>query len=572
MAFGGMGILGVTKGGVKMQKKLLVGLTVCVFMLGVVGMAEASLISVASPDNDAQYVSSSTTTATVDGAAPFDAGGWSVYRVTYYDGSDYTFGTGFTYNAALIEMDLSKIPSNASIDNAILNINVAKVIQVYNYDTELAILSHLRSSGYTGDAASDYWHINGPSSEVDTLYHFYSGTSTGWMQIDVTNDIRIDADEGINWAAFWISPAPWEDQLQIVGEAKGVSIAGADYNAGALAPYLEIHYHLLSVSEPDISVTDSSDSDNDLEVPFGDIPNTSHTVTVTNLGDVDLKIGQIPYVLDQPGLFRPFSITDNCSNQTLAPSATCTLTILFIDPSPDTGSWGKVIRIPSDDPDESEVVVSMCGTSPGVPWPWTVSGTVPERVDAEAFERVTGSCLPKEGNHTPARPEPVSPEDGATGLETTVTFQWNGVTDLEGDPVTYEIRYCEDNEGIQENCVAAKVEGSTLTGSTNRTVYAGLGAGAGLLLFGVVIAGDGRRRRIALLAGMIILTAMLLVSCGKGTVTDVGGDVSGDTDTAILSYTVDGLSPDITYTWQVVASDDKGASNLSYVRSFTTGN
>ncbi len=329
---------------------------------------------------------------------------------------------------------------------------------------------------------------------------------------------------------------------------------------------------LAAVPEPDISVTDSSGTDNDLEVPFGDIPNTSHTVTVANLGDADLNIGQIPYVSDQPGLFWPFTITDNCSNQTIAPSASCTLTILFTDPSPDKGAWGKVVRIPSNDPDESEVVVSMCGTSPGESWPWTVSGTVPERVDAEAFERVSGSCLPEEGNHTPARPEAVSPEDGATGLETTVTFQWEGVTDPEGDPVTYEIRYCKDSKGTQENCDAVKVEDSTLTtGRADRTLYAGFGA-TGLLLFGVVFAGDARRRRIALLAGVIILTAMLLLSCGKGTVSDVGSNVSGETDTAILSYTVDGLSPGTTYSWQVVASDDKGAASLSYERSFSTGN
>ncbi len=46
---------------------------------------------------------------------------------------------------------------------------------------------------------------------------------------------------GINWAVFWLTPAPWEDPVQIVGEAKGVSVASADYTAGSLAPYLEIH-------------------------------------------------------------------------------------------------------------------------------------------------------------------------------------------------------------------------------------------------------------------------------------------------------------------------------------------
>ena len=197
-----------------------------------------TLISRAYPYNDAQYVDTSTGTPTVDGAASFNAGGWTVYRVYYYpDG----YGTGFTYNASLIEIDLSQIPSNGTIDSVILNINVVNVIQEYNYDTKLAILSHLRSSGYTGDAESDYWYIDGPPPEINTLYYFYSGSSAGWKQIDVTNHITRNLDEGINWAVFWISPAPWEDQLQIIGEAKGVSVAGADYNTGILAPYLEIH-------------------------------------------------------------------------------------------------------------------------------------------------------------------------------------------------------------------------------------------------------------------------------------------------------------------------------------------
>ncbi|HDH06112.1 MAG TPA: hypothetical protein ENH01_10470 [Nitrospirae bacterium] len=233
-----------------MRKKILAGLVTGLFMLGMAGMAEATLISKTYPYNDAQYVATSTGTPTVDGAAPFDAGGWSVYRV-YYDSSK--FGKGFTYNASLIEIDLSKIPSDDIIDSVILNINVAKVIQVYNDDRKLATLSHLRSSGYTGDAESDYLHIDGPPPEINTLYDFYSGSSTGWKQIDVTNDIIRNLDEDINWAAFWISPAPWEDQLQIVGEAKGISVFGADYDNGILAPYLEIHNQSLPLAPEPIS-------------------------------------------------------------------------------------------------------------------------------------------------------------------------------------------------------------------------------------------------------------------------------------------------------------------------------
>ncbi|GEM_PF-5917959 len=225
-----------------MRKKLLVGLATGLLMVGTVGAAKATLIiSRAYSHNDAQYVDTSTGTPTVDGLDPFNVGGWSVYRTYYGNGQ---FGTGFIYNASLIEIDISEIPSNAIIDSVILNINVVKVIQEYNDDTKLAILSHLRSSGYTGDAESDYWHIEGPTPEIDTLYNFYSGSSVGWKQIDVTNEIIKNVDEGVDWAVFWISPAPWEYKTHIthiVNEAKGVTVAGADYNAGILSPYLEIH-------------------------------------------------------------------------------------------------------------------------------------------------------------------------------------------------------------------------------------------------------------------------------------------------------------------------------------------
>ncbi|MEC4686263.1 MAG: M6 family metalloprotease domain-containing protein [Nitrospirota bacterium] len=504
---------------------------------------------------------------TRQGDTPAHMSAWSKYRLGWVTPTQVTYRlTDESIDAAATAADVYQLLSGSPSTGGeyFLVENRQRVTGTFDEGLPAAGLAiwHIEESR-TSNANECY-----PPSDCSATHYWVSlEQADGNLDLEKNNN-RGDSGDlypgSTNNTSFTGSSIPDSDLYN--GTASYVKVT----SISASAPTMTATF--IAVPEPDISVTDSSGTDNDLEVPFGDIPNTSHTVTVTNLGDADLNISQIPYVSDQPGLFWPFSITDNCSNQTLAPSATCTLTILFTDPSPDTGSWGKVVRIPSDDPDESEVVVAMCGTSPGEPWPWTVYLTVPERVDAEAYEKVTGSCLPEEGNHTPARPAPVSPEDGETGLETTVTFQWEGVTDPEGDPVTYEIRYCEDNEGTPENCIAAKVEESTLTGSPGRTIYAGLGAGAGLLLFGMVVAGDGRRRKIVLLAGIIILTAMLLVSCGKGTVTDVDNSVSGETDTAILSYTVEGLNPDTTYSWQVVASDDKGAASLSYVRSFTTVN
>ncbi|NOZ26323.1 MAG: hypothetical protein GXO94_09580, partial [Nitrospirae bacterium] len=328
------------------------------------------------------------------------------------------------------------------------------------------------------------------------------------------------------------------------------------------APALTMTATLSVLPEPDISVTDSSGPGRDRRVPFGDVPDTLHTVTVTNVGDTDLNIGQIPYVDGRPELFWPFVITDGCSNLTITPGGTCTVTILFSDPAPETGAWGKVLRIPSDDPDEPEVVVAMCGTSPGEPWPWSA----PAGMDPGAFERVSGSCLPQEGNHTPGRPEPLAPEDGSAGLGTTVTFRWLGVSDPEGDPVTYEIVYCEESGGLEENCVAE--EATAASADTDRTFRAGLGAGAGVLLLVTLLSGDARRKRLFLMAGMTVLAAVLLLSCGKETGYEPDGNAG--TDAAVLSHTVAGLSPGTAYTWRVSAKDDRGAAALSEARSFTT--
>ena len=111
---------------------------------------------------------------------------------------------------------------------------------------------------------------------------------------------------------------------------------------------------------PDITVTDSVLPDNDLQVPFGNVVmgvNSDRTVTVTNNGAADLVIGAIASV--NP-LAAPFSIpTDNCSNHTIAPAGSCTLTVRF-SPTAEVTS-NDSFDIPSNDPDENPVTVSVSG-------------------------------------------------------------------------------------------------------------------------------------------------------------------------------------------------------------------
>ena len=114
---------------------------------------------------------------------------------------------------------------------------------------------------------------------------------------------------------------------------------------------------------PDITVTDSVDPADDLDISFGDIyvtPGSSSdaTVTVTNDGTADLIIDT---VATANPLAPPFSIVnDNCSAQTIAPGESRTFTVRF-EPTA-TGEFEDSFDIPSNDPDENPVIVSVGGT------------------------------------------------------------------------------------------------------------------------------------------------------------------------------------------------------------------
>ena len=111
---------------------------------------------------------------------------------------------------------------------------------------------------------------------------------------------------------------------------------------------------------PAITVRDSIDPYDDLQMPFGEVRvgNFSEaTVSVTNDGTADLAIGDIA---SANALEAPFSIeSDNCSQETLTPRASCTLTVRFEPTTADP--FNDSFDIPSDDPDEDPVTVNVNG-------------------------------------------------------------------------------------------------------------------------------------------------------------------------------------------------------------------
>jgi hypothetical protein len=116
-----------------------------------------------------------------------------------------------------------------------------------------------------------------------------------------------------------------------------------------------------SLATPEIGVTDDTQPVDDLLVPFGNVTEATtrdRTITVTNVGGLDLAIGTIG---DTHALAAPFSVqTDNCSAQTLAPDEKCTVVVRFAPVA--TGSASDSLNIPSNDPNAASVTVQLTGT------------------------------------------------------------------------------------------------------------------------------------------------------------------------------------------------------------------
>ncbi len=175
-------------------------------------------------------------------------------------------------------------------------------------------------------------------------------------------------------------------------------------------------------------------------------------------------------------------------------------------------------------------------------------------------------------NNPPSAPQLIYPSEGQSGLGTTVEFVWEASTDPDGDTVSYRLQICKGND-FATGCV--DTGNASLAAKGSRSIFYA-GTGAGVLIFGMVLAGSaGNRRKTAVLLIAMVTVAALSVSCGTG------GGGTGDTapppgDTIItqegneVSQTVSGLRTATTYYWKVTALDGKGGVTESDVRSFTT--
>jgi hypothetical protein len=297
-----------------------------------------------------------------------------------------------------------------------------------------------------------------------------------------------------------------------------------------------------AIPVPGILVTDSITPTNDQQIPFGAVTAGSSadaTITVTNNGTANLVIGTIA---SADPLAAPFTILNNtCSGATVAPAATCTLTVHFAPTI--NGLVSDTFDIPSNLP-----AVTL-----------TVNGTGGIATSTPVTPGTLGAV-----NNPPTNPMLVSPTNGQLGVPTTTTFTWKKSLDPDGDVVKYHFIYSTDPNFVGATTVdvaAAKTAGLLL---------AGLGSmGGGIILFGFV-AGNGswRSRKSLLIIPVLLLMGTLFTACGGG-----GGSGTPTIPTPPadeVSTTVTGLAANTTYFWKVVADDGKGGLAASETFSFKT--
>ena len=158
-------------------------------------------------------------------------------------------------------------------------------------------------------------------------------------------------------------------------------------------------------------------------------------------------------------------------------------------------------------------------------------------------------------NAPPSAPTLLSPENGATGLGTTVDFEWKASTDANGDTITYDFFICENNTFDGSDCGPTTVSAVAKKGLTAFASY-----GSGLFIFGIVLMGGLKKKNPAFMIALIVTSGLVLGACNSG---------GGGGGPATLSHQESALKAGTTYHWKVLASDGKSRTESS-VRTFTT--
>ena len=293
-------------------------------------------------------------------------------------------------------------------------------------------------------------------------------------------------------------------------------------------PEMDVQGNAISIADGDAtpSATDHTDFGN-ADVSSGTV---ARTFTVENTGPGTLTLtDSSPYVIIAGTHTADFSVTSIPSSTVSGSGGTTTFEITF-DPSA-TGVRSATLSIANDDSDENPYNFSIQGAGTGVA-----------------------------ANNPPTAPELVSPTSGAIDVSVPVTFEWNASTDLDGDSLAYDLYVC-DNLSFTGCDTPEHTMAMNESLKNNSGLYLA-GTGIGFIFVGIALGGVSRRRLLACVLVLLVMSAMLLAACGDS------GDGVG-LDSTDYSYSVDSLNPAQVYYWKVVATDGTDETS-SAVWDFTT--
>jgi hypothetical protein len=179
--------------------------------------------------------------------------------------------------------------------------------------------------------------------------------NTPTLTYTVTDDVSASFTEVVKVDDVTVSKVSGDSLDTLADGSHTVRVEATD-EAGNTG-YEEVTF-TVDTTYPDISVSSTSLSFG--RVDIGDSDDIS--ITVSNSGNDTLNMGTIA---GSDGLATPFSIaSDGCSAQAIAPLGSCTITVRF---SPTvSGLYSDTFDIPSNDPDEGTVTVSVEGESANV--------------------------------------------------------------------------------------------------------------------------------------------------------------------------------------------------------------
>lgn len=185
----------------------------------------------------------------------------------------------------------------------------------------------------------------------------------GWLEVGESCDLQIDTGNGFTTIAIltdgeddWYYrsgtvslPTSANNKTSITVRLRGNP--SNEYNTNDYDVCYTDEFSIYAIT-PEPEITISGDAN------FGALivnNSLSKSITITNDGTADLNIASI-----SGGNAQPFSITtDNCSNQAVAPSSSCNISIQF---TPTTVSnFNDAISIPSNDTNEAISTVNLTG-------------------------------------------------------------------------------------------------------------------------------------------------------------------------------------------------------------------